>query len=427
MQKHVIFVMWVALLALGGINSASGAETTGAAPSEPLTVVLLPARAHIVKVGIKLQPSEEWTAAAGATVDAAVREVVGQSTQLSGRELPSITSDERSTIDEILAVATLVQMQEYGEGRKNVSKALRAHIARSLGQSLAFLHERTGADYALITLGTQAEQSEELVALSAVGAVASVLFPPLLVLPTASLSYAAMFLVDLHTGQVRWFNGRSGHEIGGYNFTDLRDSASARKVISELLQPYPEIPPKLDQEAAPTVAPKGLSTGSVSPMSGGFAFYPPASWRVNVDPRKSIITASRDGPLLNEIKVQLRSHRYAFPETAQKSTRDSSPEQLAQWYAAELQSQKRDDLQISEPSLDAQLVGRAAFRMHFSYRMPIEWGGARIEHVTIGTVVPRGLLLSEFSAPRLDFFANSLSAFEESTRTIVLEPRKSSR
>ena len=65
--------------------------------------------------------------------------------------------------------------------------------------------------------------------------------------------------------------------------------------------------------------------------------------------------------------------------------------------------------------------------MHFSYRMPIEWGGARIEHVTIGTVVPRGLLLSEFSAPRLDFFANSLSAFEESTRTIVLEPRKSPR
>jgi len=427
MRKHVLVLIAMAVLILGGGKAAADAETTAATPHEALTVVLLPARAHVVRLGIKMAPSEEWTAAAGATVDAAVREVVGQSTQLSGRELPSITSDERSTIDEIWAVATLVQMQEYGEGRKNISKTLRAHIDRSLGPSLTFLHQRTGADYALITLGTQAEQSEDLVALSAAGAVASALFPPLLVLPATSLSYAAMFLVDLRTGQVRWFNGRSGYEIGGYNFTDLRDPASARKVISGLLQPYPEIPSKLDQESAPTVTSSSLSTESVSPMSGGFAFHPPASWRVDVDRRKSIIAATRDGPLLNKIKVQLRSHRSAFPETGQRANRHASPEQLAQWYAAELQSQEHDDLQISEPSLDAQLAGQAAFRVHFSYRMPIEWGGARIEHVTIGTVVPGGLLLSEFSAPRLGFFANSLTAFEESTRTIVLEPRKSPR
>ena len=69
------------------------------------------------------------------------------------------------------------------------------------------------------------------------------------------------------------------------------------------------------------------------------------------DGRKSIITATRDGPLLNEIKVQFRRHPYAFPETGQRSSRDSSPEQLAQWYAAELQSQKLDDLQIRATSV----------------------------------------------------------------------------
>ena len=428
MRKHVLVVIAMAVFVLGGGTSAADVETSAAAPGEALSAVLLPAHVHVVRVGIgKMQSSEEWTAAASATVDAALQEVVGQSTQLTGRELPSITSDERSTIDEILAVATLVQMQEYGEGRKNISSALRAHIDRSLGQSLAFLHERTGADYALITLGTQAEQGQELVALGAVGVAASVLYPPLVALPGRTLSYAAMLLVDLRTGQVRWFNGRSGYEIGGYNFTDLRDSASARKVVSQLLQPYPEIPPKLDQEAAPTVAPSGLSTESVSPVSGGFSFDPPASWRVNVDRRKSIITATRDGPLLNEIKVQLRGHPYAFPETGQRSSRESSPEQLTQWYAAELQSQKLDDLQIRATSLNAQLVGRTAFRLHFSYRMPTEWGGARIEHVTIGTVVPRGLLLSEFSAPGRDYFARFLPVFEESTRTIVLEPWKPAR
>jgi hypothetical protein len=194
-----------------------------------------------------------------------------------------------------------------------------------------------------------------------------------------------------------------------------------------LLQPYPKIPPKLDQKVAPTAAPGGLSSESVSPLSGGFAFYPPAGWQVNVDRRKSIITSTRDGRLLNEIKVQFRTHPYAFPESGQRSSRDSSPEQLAQWYARELQSQELADLQIRATSVDAQLAGRKAFRVHFSYRMPDEWGGARVEHVTIGTVVPRGLLLSEFSAPGFGYFAGSQPVFEQSARTIVIEPRKTPR
>jgi hypothetical protein len=424
MRKHVLVVIATAGLVLGSPMSTADAETADAAPVEALTVVLLPAHVHVVRVGIKMQPSEEWTAAASATIDAAVQEVVGQSTQISGREPPSITPDERATIDEMMAVATLVQFQEYGKGRKSISRALRAYIDRALGPSLAFLHERAGADYALITLGTQAEQGQEMVAYSAAGVAASVLFPPLVLFPSGTLSYAAMFLVDLRTGQVRWFNGRSGHEIGGYNFTDLRDPVSARKVVSELLQPYPEIPPKLDQEAAPTAAPGGLSSESISPVSGGFGFYPPAGWQVNVDRRKSIITSTLDGRLLNEIKVQFRTHPYAFPESGQRSSRDSSPEQLAQWYAKELQSQELADLQIRATNVDAQLAGRKAFRVHFSYRMPAEWGGARVEHVTIGTVVPRGLLLSEFSAPGFGYFARSLPVFEQSTQTIVIEPRK---
>jgi hypothetical protein len=257
--------------------------------------------------------------------------------------------------------------------------------------------------------------------------VASVLFPPLLVLPSSSASYAALFLIELGTGEVRWFNGRSGYELGGYNFTDLRDPESARKVVAELLDPYPEIPSRFKEKAAPTVDRGGLSDEVVSPPTGWFALQVPVGWRVETDPRKGIVVATRDGRMLNEIKVEFRRHARAFPETEQKSSIDSSPDQLSQLYVAELNGQEFDDLQITEISHNEQLAGRAAFRVRFSHRLPTEWGGARIERVTIGAAVPGGLLLSGLSAPQLGYFAQALPHFEESTRTVVLVPRRSPR
>lgn len=425
--KRVLVVVWIAAVILGGASSATPADTTNVAPSEPLTVVLLPTRAHVVEVGIKLRPSKEWTAEAGATIDAAVRELIGQSTMLRGVELPSITPDERAALDEVLAVATLLQLQGYGTGTKRITQTLRAHFDRSLGRSLSFLQDRTGVDYALVSLGTQAEQSKELVALSATGAVASVLFPPLLVLPSSSVSYAGLFLIELRTGEVRWLNGRTGREIGGYNFTDFRDPESAHKVVEELLQPYPEIPSKFKEKAVSIEARTGLVGEVVSPPTGQFALQTPVGWRVETDPRKSIVIATRDGRLLNEFKVEMRRHGHAFPETEQKSTRDSSPDQLSQWYEAEFRAHEFEELKIAEVSFDEQLAGRAAFRMRFSYRLPSVLGGARIERVTIGAATQGGLLIAELSAPQLDFFAQALPQFEESTRTIELVPRKSPR
>ena len=57
----------------------------------------------------------------------------------------------------------------------------------------------------------------------------------------------------------------------------------------------------------------------------------------------------------------------------------------------------------------------------------MEWGGARMERITVGAATPRGLLLAELSAPQLFYFPQSLPEFEQATATITLEPRKSAR
>jgi len=133
---------------------------------------------------------------------------------------------------------------------------------------------------------------------------------------------------------------------------------------------------------------------------------------------------TRDGRALNEMKIELRSHNLAFPSSGQQTTKSSSPAQLAQWFIADLRKQDRDDLQVIDVSDGEQLAGRPAFRVHFSYRLPAVVGSARIEHVTIGAAVPRGLLLAQLDAPQLGYFAKVLPAFQESVGTIELRPRR---
>jgi len=426
MQKHLIALAWIASTVLAGIQSACAVETTGITAREPLAVVLLPTRAHIREIGFKVRPSEEWTATAGTTVDAALREAINQSTHFIAKDMPNISTEEAAAIDQFLAIATLIQLQGYSDGTTTVTRNLRAFIQHSSGPVLSFLRDRAGVDHVLIPLGTQAEQGKEWVALSTAGVVASALFPPLLVLPSSTTSYAGLFLVDLGTEQVIWFNGRSGREVGGFNFTDLRDPKSAQKVVEKLLKPFPEIPSGF-KENVPTVQRDGLLSESVSPTSGEFSLHTPVGWRVRIDSRKTMVSASRHGRLIDEINIELLPYTDAFPWAVGKSKPLATPDQASQWYAEELQDQKLDDLQIIDTSLEATLAGRPAFRTHYSFNYPVEYGGARMERVTIGTAIPSGLLLAELSATEFHHFAKALTAFEEATRTITLSPSEAKR
>lgn len=122
------------------------------------------------------------------------------------------------------------------------------------------------------------------------------------------------------------------------------------------------------------------------------------------------------------MKVELRDHGRSFLTIGRRTTRYSTPQQLADWFVAELEQQQLLEFQIIGVSADAQLVGKPAFRVRYSYRSPAFVGGARIELVAIGTAVPNGVLIARLDAPQLAYFAKSLPAFEETVQTIVLKP-----
>jgi hypothetical protein len=419
-------------IALAMVSVAVVASTfsppTGAAAlpdvvaSEPLRVVLLPARAHAAEVRmLSTEASVEWSAAARANLAVAVQETIDQSPHFIPVALPELSAEQVSAIDEFVAVANLASARFDGWTWFGGPTLRQGAVDRELGPSLAFLRERTGAHYAIGAFGYQQEQSKGVATTGAVATIGSgvVLGPLAALMPPVTFSYVTMFIADLHTGELRWFNSEKGFEVAGFNFTDLRDPESAGKIVRKVLEEYPEErPASRARDAEPEVA----STRAVSPMQGEFRLVPPAGWRTTDD--VNMIRATRDGRALNEMKVELRSHDRAFPASGQQTTKSSSPAQLAEWFIADLRKQGRDDLQIIDVSDGELLAGRPAFRVHFSYRLPAVAGAARIELVAIGAAVPRGLLVAQLDAPQLGFFAKVLPAFEESVGTIALRPRR---
>jgi hypothetical protein len=426
MLRAIALAMVSVAAVASSINAATcAASTPDAVASEPLKVVLLPARAHAAEVRmLSTEASEEWSAAARANLDAAVQEFVDQSPDLVAVALPELSEVQHAVIDEFVAVANLASTRFGGWTWFGGPKVQQSTVDRDLGPSLAFLQEQTGAHYAIGAFGFQQEQSKGVAATGAVATVATGLAiaglaPSVAIMPLVTFSYLTVFLANLQTGELQWFNSEKGFEVAGFNFTDLRDPESAGKMVRKVLEDYPEEnPASRARDAEPEVA----SKRAVSPMQGEFRLVPPAGWRTTDD--VNMIRATRDGRALNEMKIELRSHDQAFPASGQQTTKTSSPAQLAEWFIADLRKQDRDDLQIIDVSDGEQLAGRPAFRVRFSYRLPAVVGAARIEIVAIGAAVPRGLLIAQLDAPQLGYFAKVLPAFEESVGTIAVRPRR---
>lgn len=406
----------IAVMGLAASPAVCAAEEGGAAANKPLEIVVLPARAHVMRAGfVQTEEVAEWSAAARANLDVAVREMAGARSDLMTREMPEISPDEQRAIDEFVSVVSLAGVATDWTLFSDVARVRKSALDRTFGPSLAFLHDKTGADYALGTFACQPEQTKRVASMGATVGLTVLTggaFAP--VVPT-TMSYVTLFLADLRTGELRWFKVETGYEVSGLNFTDLRDPESARKVVSGLLEEYPD---KRESKSKP-VAPGPSRMRRVSAMEGEFNIQIPADWRSRNDVKK-VVRATRDDNALNEMSVELRSHTWAFRYAEQKTTRDSAPEQLAAWFVEDLRKQELDALEIIDITEDT-LADRPAFRVRYSYQMRGCLQAVRVEQVTVGTVIPKGLLLAGLRAPQLFFFEEALPIFEQSVRTVAVK------
>lgn len=186
-----------------------------------------------------------WTQAARKNLSDAARDTLQATGGLQLEPLPDLTPEEAIILHDYIAVAQRIVgagvQYKSGEWHKH-----RAEFDRSFGDGLRFLHERTGADYALLIDGSQVKQSGGRLAMRLLGSLA-VAAVGVIVIPTGGGGEVVnVCLLDLTNGTVVWFNSSRSVDAFASSGADLRDAAATQTAMRKLFASYPSIPALAD-------------------------------------------------------------------------------------------------------------------------------------------------------------------------------------
>lgn len=256
----------VGSLGVGLPNRAAAQETPVAAPASPVEKPPAPAAAspepahpngpHLVLMlpstfteyqnavsGLEVIP--DWTNAARKNMDDAALEALQSTGSLQLEPLPALTPEESVILRDHIAVAELIVAAGVQYKNSEWHKHREA-FDRSFGDGLRFLHERTGADYALLIDGTQVRQSGGRIAMRWLGALTAAAGGFMVVPLGGGGEVMNVCLLDLNHGTVAWFNSSQAIEVFGSSGADLRNAEAAKAALRKLFASYPAIPALAD-------------------------------------------------------------------------------------------------------------------------------------------------------------------------------------
>lgn len=194
----------------------------------PKKFVVLPLDVEVLELsaGGVIEKAETYTEQARGNFDKALKAHLGASKKFQTVDLPTLAPTERAEIDDFLAVYDVVAYQAFrivGFGSAWQHKAM--HFDYTMGASLKFLKEKTGADAAIVFIGRDVMSSPGRKAAFIFAAAFGVGIP-------MGFSYLTVGVIDLETGDLLWTNLKQG-------LSDFVDANAAIGMVDDLLTAYP--------------------------------------------------------------------------------------------------------------------------------------------------------------------------------------------
>jgi hypothetical protein len=189
--------------------------------------------------GGMVEPRADWTEQARSNIVAALRaqqatrggklQIIERRTDLAGVDEQELADVERLNFVVAQSIVLHKYLGDYLPTKRGKG------LDWTLGEDAVRLGQKTGYDYALFMHAEDQVASSGRVALGVIGlAGCFVGFCAPNVGGATQLSYAS--LVDLHTGEVVWFNVvRAGSEVPGIKFGDLRTPEGSAQMVERLL------------------------------------------------------------------------------------------------------------------------------------------------------------------------------------------------
>ena len=192
-----------------------------------------------VTTGGMVEPRADWTEQARANLIAALKaqqaERGGNAIIMERRDsLPGIAPDTSAELERLhYAVGQSIALHRYSGAYLPTKRG--KGLDWTLGEDAVRLGQRTGMDYALFLYAEDSFASTGRVALQVLGVAGCVVgFCAPNIGGGGQFAYAS--LVDLHTGDVVWFNVlQAGTQIAGINMGDIRKPAGAAQMVDRLL------------------------------------------------------------------------------------------------------------------------------------------------------------------------------------------------
>ncbi len=217
-------------LALAAYSVANPALAALPQDQRPKKLLLLPPQMFVgeISAGGVVQKQEDWTKQASENLLNAAESVL-RDKQFHTLRLPKLDEASMEIVESHSGLYDRLALAIYIYGRGNDSAWKHRHQAwdYTLGDGLAFLRDKTGADTALFFIGTDLISSSGRKAAFAAGLFLGIVMP-------LGQSFITVGLADLKTGDIRWMSYDQSMSL------DTREPNEAEKLLRDFFSTYPQ-------------------------------------------------------------------------------------------------------------------------------------------------------------------------------------------